>query len=290
MTETEDFRKSGKIASQAREYAKSIVKEGILFGELADKVEAKIISLGAKPAFPMDVSVNNIAAHDCPFPNDPRTLKKGDVVKLDIGVHVNGCVTDTACTVEIGTNNHKKLIEASEKALEEATRLATETGTILKDVGKVISETIKEYGFTPITNLSGHGVGIYIVHDKPTVPNYDNGDKTKLEEGQKIAIEPFATTGIGLVSDGKLAGIYRLIQKRPVRLDGVRKAIEFIEKEYKTLPFCSRWLKFPSVNLILRILEKEEVINQYTQLPEKSGGIVSQAEHTVEVGYGVLTK
>ena len=290
MSEAEDFRKSGKIAAQIREFAKSICNEGALYREIADKVEAKTKELNGKPAFPMDVSVNSIAAHDCPFPNDDRKIKKGDVVKLDMGVHVNGCVTDTACTVEVGTNNHKKLIEASEKALDEAIKLAKEVGTKLCDIGKVISETIKSYGYTPITNLSGHGVGVYIVHDKPTVPNYNNNDQTKLVEGQKIAIEPFATTGLGKVNDGKLAGIYRLVNAKPVRLMSARKLIEYVAKEYNTLPFASRWLNFPNTAFLLRLLEREDILHQYAQLPESSGGIVSQTEHTVEVGYGVLTK
>ena len=290
MSEVEDFRKSGKISAQIREYAKSICKEGILHRELADKVEAKIRELGGKPAFPMDVSVNSMAAHDCPFPNDDRKIKKSDIVKLDMGVHVNGCVTDTACTIEAGTNNHKKLIEASEKALEEAVKLAKEVGTKLCDIGKAISEIINNHGFTPITNLSGHGVGVYIVHDKPTVPNYNNNDQTKLLDGQRIAIEPFATTGAGKVNDGKPAGIYRLVNAKPVRLMSARKLIEYVAKEYNTLPFAARWLNFPNTIFLLRLLEKEDVLHQYTQLPESSGGIVSQFEHTVEVGYGVLTK
>ncbi len=287
----EDWKKSGQITAKARDFAKSICKEGVLYLEIARKIEAKIIELGGKPAFPVDVSVNEMAAHDSPFPDDPRVIKKGDVVKVDIGTHVNGCVTDTAVTIEIGANKHASLIKTSEEALEKATKLASEPGTKLCDVGAMIANTITRLGFTPITNLSGHGLGMFIVHDKPTVPNYNNNDQNKLVEGQHIAIEPFATTGIGRVKDGKPAGLFRLARSGPVRVMSARKLLEFIAKEYNTLPFAARWLtKFPNYQFLLRILEKDGIVEQYTQLPEESGGIVSQAEHTVEVGYGVLTK
>ena len=287
----EDWKKSGQITAKARDFARSLCKEGALYLDIAQKVEKKIIELGGKPAFPVDVSVNEIAAHDSPFPGDVRVLKKGDLVKVDIGSHIEGCVTDTAVTVEIGTTSHADLIKASEEALEKAAALAKEAGTRICDIGDVIAETIKKYKFTPISNLSGHGLGIFIVHDKPIIPNFNNNDQNKLVEGQHIAIEPFATTGSGKVKDGKLAGIYHLARSGPVRVMNARKLLDFIAKEYSTLPFAARWwTKFPNYQFLLRILEKDGIIQQYTQLPEESKGLVSQAEHTVEVGYGVLTK
>jgi len=285
-----DWNTSGEIARKARAYAITLAKEGALHRDIADKTEATIKALGGAPAFPMDVSINNVAAHDCPFINDERALAKGDVVKLDIGVHINGCVTDTAATVEIGTHNQKKLIQASEDALQAAIDII-KPGIEIYKIGQAIEETISSFGFNPIGNLSGHGVGLYIVHDPPTIPNYDNKDTSTLEEGQHIAIEPFATDGVGAVKDGKPAGIYRLLRIKPVRLPNARKLLTFIGKEYQTLPFCERWLtpRFHNVRFLLALLEREGILKQYTQLPEQSGGMVSQAEKTMEVGAGVLT-
>ncbi len=285
----DNWKKSGEIARKAKEYAITLCQEGTLYREIADQVEAKIRELGGQPAFPMDVSVNSLAAHDCPFIQDPRVLIRGDVVKLDIGVHIEGCVTDNACTVEIGTHQHSSLIKASEDALRVAIDLV-KPGLEIWKIGQAVEDAIKTHGFSPITNLCGHGVELYIIHDKPTIPNYNNGDKTKLMEGQKIAIEPFATTGVGAVKDGKPAGIYRFLQKRPVRLPQARQLLDFIEKTYKTLPFTERWLtQFTNVRFLLSLLERDGSITQYTQLPERSGGVVSQAEKTIEVGYGILT-
>mgnify|MGYP001606222000 CR=1 FL=1 len=281
--------KAGKIAAKAREWGKSLFREGTKVLDIAEAVENKTRELGAKPGFPCCISVNSIAAHYSPFVNDDLILKKGDLVKFDMGTQINGKVADTACTIEIGTSKYSKLIEASEKALEAAINVV-KPGVKIREIGAAIEKTIKGYGFQAITNLNGHGLGDYIVHDDPTIPNYDNGDETVLEEGQAIAIEPFATTGVGKVKDGRGCGIYALINKKPTRLSGARQVIEFIEKEFKTLPFSCRWIKVPGAMFILNQLEKEGIIKQYTQLPEISKGLVSQAEHSLIVGHGVITK
>ena len=287
----EDLIKAGEIARKAREFAKEITKENTKYLDLAEKVEAKIIELGGKCAFPVDVSVDFIAAHDTPLYNDERVLKKGDLAKIDLGVHINGYIADTAITVEVNSDNHQKLIEASERALKEAVKLAI-PGTKLFEIGQVIQEQITKSGFVPIKNLSGHGLGQYIVHKSPTLPNYNNNDHTKLEDGMIIAIEPFSTTGQGLVVEGKMSSIYALTKPRNVRNFEARKIIKFISENYKTLPFAERWLIKDfglKARLLLKILENERVIEQFTILPEKSKSLVSQAEHTILVGHGVIT-
>lgn len=286
----EDFIKSGEIAKKAREYGKGLVRDGVKFIDIADKIEAKIIELGGKPGFPVDVSVNSMAAHDCPVYNDERKIEKGDLVKLDIGVHVNGAVTDTAVTVGL-SDEHKKLIEASEKALEEAIKLAKPSVKV-GEIGKKIQEVIQSYGFSPIKNLSGHGIGLYEVHSGITIPNHDNGDETELEEGMKIAIEPFSTTGEGKVKEGKDSEVYEIINLKNTRNRIARDILKFAAEEYKELPFCSRWLikKFGlKAKFGLKLLERDEIIKQFKQLPEISKGFVSQAEHSLIVGGKVLT-
>lgn len=285
-----DWLKAGKIAADAREYAVGICKAGKTYTEVADKTEDFIIKKGAFPAFPMDVSVNHVAAHYCPFIDDESVLEKGDLVKLDIGVHVNGAVADNAITVELGTNKYRDLILASKDACLAACEIAV-PGTEISKLGKVVEETITSAGFSPITNLSGHGVDLWQVHTEPTIPNYDNGNSKKLFEGQHIAIEPFATTGVGSIKEGKPCGVYAFLGKKPVRLDGARKLMAKIEKDYKTLPFTERWLKdVKNVKFLLSLLEKAGVVKQYTVLPEKKDGMVSQYENTVEVGTGITTK
>jgi len=286
----EDYIKSGEICKKAREYGVTLLKEGAKFIDIAEKVEEKIKELGGEPAFPVDVGVNYLAAHDSPRFNDERVLQKGDVVKLDLGVHIKGAITDTAVTVEIGSDKYKKLIESAEEALKKALEMA-KPGVEVRKIGAVIRETIENYGFSAIVNLSGHGVDRYEVHAKPSIPNFDNGDGTKLEEEQVFAIEPFATDGAGKVIEGKPSGIYSLINPKTVRDSNARKLLKYVMEKYQTLPFSERWLmkEFGArVKFALLLLEREGVIKQYSILPEKNKGQVAQAERTIIIGKGVI--
>jgi len=281
----EDWIKAGKIASKAREYGCSLIVEGEKLETVMDKVEEFILKEGAKPAFPAQISLNNIAAHYTSPPGDVLVFEKGDICKLDLGVCVNGAIADTAITKEIGDKN-KELVEASKAALDAAIKII-KPGIQLKEIGKVIEKEITSRGFNPIRNLSGHGLGEYQIHTGDSIPNYDNGDETELKEGDTIAIEPFATTGNGFIKEGKLSTIYRVVNTKPTRSPTSRKVFAHIIEEYKTLPFCLRQLnkKFNQMQVRLAINELERAGNlyHYTQLPEASDGLVSQHEHTLIV-------
>ena len=285
-----DWIKAGEIASEVLEYGKNLIKKDKSILDIIENVEGKIFQLGGKPAFPAQISINEIAAHYSPVKED-FSIKESDIAKLDVGVHVNGAIGDNAVTV----GNNTELIQACRDALNEAIKII-QIGTKLRDIGKVINQTISSYGFNPVKNLTGHSIDIYEQHSGLSIPNYDNGDNFKLEKGMIIAIEPFATTGIGMIEEGKDSGIFKLEKIRNVRTQISKEILDFIVEEYKTLPFTKRWLlkKFPEfkVNFALKNLEKEGIIDQYKQLPEKSKGLVSQAEHTLLIDdkIKILTK
>lgn len=279
--EIQNYKKAGEIAREVKEYARSVIKPGIKLIEIAEKIESKILELGGRPAFPCNLSINDIAAHYTPG-HDDETIASG-LLKVDIGVHINGCIADTAFSLDLEANGeNKKLIEASEKALESAEK-TIKKNISLWEIGKAIQETITKYRFSPIRNLSGHGLAAYKLHANLTIPNYDNQNETKIEEGA-YAIEPFATTGLGVVYDSKPSGIYHLIARKAIRDNLAREILNFIEEEHKTLPFCSRWIvkKFGTRSLIsLKLLEQAGIIYQYPQLIEKSHKKVSQTENTL---------
>lgn len=298
MVNYDDWRKAGQIAAKAREYTASLVKENGKMIDVVEKVEKYIEKLGGKQGFPSpQLSINNIAAHYIAFPNDETVFKKGDVVKVDCGVHVNGCVGDNATTVEVMNNKYSKLIKSVNDARDNAVK-EVKAGAKVCEIGRIIEDTIKGQGFIPIRNLSGHNILPYVVHGGLTVPNYNNKDNTKLEEGMIIAIEPFAIeSGDGLVKEGKPSSIYRLNSEKSVRDAFQREIISFLWKEYKTLPFCTRNLaaKFPlsRLQIALAMLERQGIVYQYPQLPEKSGAIVVQAENSMIVHHDhaeVITK
>ncbi len=281
--ELEKWKKAGKIAAEALEYGKGLIKPGAKLLDVSDLIEKKIEELGAKPAFPCQISCDSIAAHYCADPDDSTVFDK-QVCCLDIGVHVDGFIGDTACTVDL-SGSYSDLVKASEEALKEAVKIV-QIGAVVSEIGKVIQEAISSFGFSPIKNLTGHGLSKFNIHDKPTIPNFDTGDKTVLEKGMVIAIEPFATNGAGMVYEQERANIFSLLQKKPVRSAFAREVLKEIEK-YNELPFTTRWLArkttLPKVNFALRELLRQDIIKQYPPLPEKNKGIVSQAEHSLIV-------
>jgi len=281
MENKEDWEKAGQIAKQVIEYSKTIIKKEVPLLEIAEKIESKIIELGGKPAFPINLGIDDIAAHYTPFVDD-ETKAEG-LLKVDIGVHVNGAVADTAFSMDLeNSEENKKLIQAAEYALNEAIKISKK-GIKINELGSAIHEQITKAGFSPIRNLSGHKIEKYNLHAGLTIPNYDNGNTTELDLGV-YAIEPFTTNGNGVVYDGKPSSIYRFIERRAVRDSTARKIIEFVEEEYQGLPFCQRWIikKFgPLAKISLRIMVQNGILHEYNQLVEKAHGKVAQAEHTL---------
>ena len=276
-----EYIKAGKMAKEAIQYAKSIIKKGMPLLEIAEKIEYKILELGGKPAFPVNLSINEIAAHDTPSFNDTRTAF--GLLKVDLGVSVDGYCADTAFSIDLENNEeNKKLILAAEEALKKATEL-TKLNIPLNDIGFIIEKTINSHGFKPIQNLSGHSIEKYNLHAGITIPNTGNSSPKQIEQGV-YAIEPFSTNGLGSVKDGKPSGIYHLEKPGNVRDSFAREVLAFIAEQYSTLPFCSRWIhkKFGSRGLLaLRQIESSGILHHYHQLIESGKGKVAQAEHTI---------
>ncbi len=286
------YKKAGKIAAEALEYGKGLIKKGALLVDVADKTEKKIFELGAEPAFPAQLSLNETAAHYCPDMED-NTVLEDQLICLDVGAHIDGYIGDNACTVDL-SGKYSELVKASQKALEEASKILR-PGITIGEIGNIIEETITSFGFNPVKNLSGHGLEQYEVHTKPTIFNCKNEDKTELEAGQVIAIEPFATNGEGMIKEKGNANVFNMIVKRPVRVGFMRNMLSEIDR-YNGMPFTKRWLykKFSpaKVNFALTQFKNLGMIREYPPLVEKSNGFVSQAEASflIDDEVVVLTK
>jgi methionyl aminopeptidase len=284
----EKILKAGEIAKKVREYAKSIVKPNVPLLEIAEKIESKIVELGGKPAFPTNLSINEIAAHYTPSYND-ETRASG-LLKVDMGVQIDGWIADFTFSVDLENNaENKKLIEASEKALKNAIQKAQQEKS-LGEIGTAIQETIESYGFSPIINLTGHEMNEYELHSGLTILNISNNNSEKLGKGL-YAIEPFVTKGSGKIYEGKPSGIYALADDKNIRGNDAREVLNYIAETYKTLPFCSRWLvkKFGTKCLFaLRQLEENGNLHQYPQLIEVSKAKVAQSENTILVDEKVI--
>ncbi len=281
----EKLRKAGELAAQVREYALTLIEEDARIKDISDKIENRIFELGGKPAFPVCVSINEVAAHQVPGTEDRTVLKKGDLVKIDLGVHVDGYIADTAVSVSVGKNaENEKLIEATKIALAEALKLA-KPGVKVCEIGGAISQAITAAGFRPVKNLFGHCVERYNLHAGANIPNYDNKDETEIEAGMVLAVEPFATTGEGFVEDTKNVEVYKVAKQGNVRAN--RDILKYVLDEYNLLPFARRWLtkKFGilKTNLFLKEAAAKGILYEHHALVERSNGKVAQTEHTVIV-------
>jgi methionyl aminopeptidase len=280
----DNYKKAQAISDQVMEFARSLAKENAKALDVAEKIEKKIKELGGKIAFPVNISVNENAAHYTPDVNDSLLLKENDLVKIDVGVHCDGYIWDKAFSVCIGKKTHP-LIEASEKGLQEALKLI-KPGTKVFEISEVVENTVKNLGFNPVHNLCGHGLEQFNQHAPPSIPNGKNTIQEKIEGNQVIAMEVFTTNGTGLVKESSPILIYRFNQDKPVRLFEARKILEKSKVEFEGLPFARRWLKEFSplrIDLALKQLTDVDALTGYPILKEETGGLVAQTEETVVI-------
>ncbi len=270
---------AGKLASAILRESAQEIRVGRSFLELVDSVESRVRENGADLAFPLNVSLNEDAAHDTASPGDERLFAKGNVIKLDLGVQIDGYIADTATTVDLG--NNALLLDASHEALEAAIRLVR-PGVTAGEIGAVVEREITRRGYRPIANLTGHGLDRYVQHRDPTIPNIAINGGSVLEEGMAFAIEPFATTGSGRVGEKTRIEIYSQIAEKPVRIPSARAAMEKV-KERHGLPFSRRWLDDKKMDLTLPGLVRSGILHGYPVLSDIPGSLVSQHEHTLIV-------
>ena len=276
------YKEAGKIAKIVRDEGKSLVKPGVKIIDIAESVEKRIHELGGVPAWPLNISINEIAAHYSPSRGDETTVKENDLVKLDVGVSVDGYIADTACTIAL-SDEDKILVEATDNALQEAIKLV-KPGIDVNEIATKIEEIIKSYNLNPIINLTGHGLERFLIHAEPRIPNYKSDYHYKLQEGQVIAIEPFATRGRNFIKeeDDDRALTYSLIQEKPCRSKEAREIIEKM-KERKGMPFSDRWLDIGGMKLRVAMKELSERNCLGIHRILKGNSKISHSEHTVIV-------
>jgi methionyl aminopeptidase len=303
----EMYKKSGKIVSKIRKMAVDHVEADMKILDLIEFVEGNIIEMGGKPAFPCNVSINEITAHYTSPPGDESTIKMGDLVKIDLGAQVDGYIADSAISVLVGADDsdvtedseqdlHLKMIETAHEALESAISTIKD-GIELGKVGTAIEDTINSRGLNSVSNLTGHSMDRWILHSGLSIPNVKEDNKHIIQEGDVLAIEPFVTNGVGRVGDMNDAYIFRFLRERPMRMVQARKLMNIIAINYRNLPFSQRWLaehiNSKHLNMAMRQLLASRAIYPYHVLKEKSDARVAQAEHTVIVesdGCNVITE
>ena len=280
----EKYLKAGRIVAEALQYGRGLIKEGTKIVDIADAVERKVGTLGGKLAFPVNISINEIAAHYSPVLDDKIKIKSEDYVKLDVGAHVDGWIADSAITVRIAGED--KLIKCANKMLATALPMFR-PGVSLAEIGRAIEEVAKDFKFNSVRNLTGHSLGQYNLHAGYVVPNIGTTSNKVLTEGEVYAVEPFCTPGGGWVKDSGPPMIFRWLSDRPVRMMETRKILELGKNNFYKLPFAKRWLQTQitgaKLELALNQAMASGALHYYNILKESSGGMVAQAEHTVIV-------
>ncbi len=284
----EELREAGKITKKIIGQLEGLVIVGASYRDVAETIEEMIVEEGAKPAFPVNISVNEAAAHDTPDRDDERVFTDNDLVKIDFGVWLNNAFTDVARTIDL-SGKYADLVSTAEKALENAVK-AIKPGVKVGDIGGIIENTIKKEGLKPIVNLTGHKMEPLMLHAGIEIPNIKTSDPYEFEAGDVFAIEPFVTTGDakGYVKETEDVRIFSLIYPKQPRMRHSRKLLSFIVENYLSMPFAERWLhKAIDSKLMLHSAIKEllkmKVLEAYPVLVEASGKPVAQMETNVVV-------
>ena len=287
--------KSGKIAARVLSEISSEIEPGKRIIKICALAENKIKEYGGTPAFPLNVSINHIAAHSTSPRGDRSEIPEFGLVKLDVGVHVDGYITDTARTIDID-GTLEGFVSATEDALLEAIDLMR-PGAELGDVGHAIEKVINEYGLKPVKNLSGHSLKKFRLHAGKIVPNVKKKGVGIVEVGEYYAIEPFATSGTGTVIDSEYVYIFANTGLDEPMEGTTEKLRKYLRDKYGPLLFASRWIgtSVKDVDVVeeIKALLKAKALRGYPMQIEKKGRPVSQTEHTVyisEDGPIVLTQ
>jgi len=282
--EVEKIMKAGRIVRAVREAAPMMVFEGARAIDICNGVEAEVRRLGGEPAFPCNVSIDEVGAHYTSPPGDETVIPPMSLVKVDIGAHVDGFLADSAVTVSVGSE-HEEMIGVAEDALARAIQAVRVSGMV-SDVGVVVEKYVRSMGFKPIRNLTGHQISQYTVHAGVSIPNVNEGLEGfggRFQPWSIYALEPFVTLpeARGVIQEGRLGNILHLAKLKKPKDPGQRALFEHIYGKYRTLPFARRWLVGAPRAEAEGAMLASRALYEYPTLVEASHMPIAQAEHTL---------
>lgn len=280
------YRRAGRIAAECREWAREHIRAGATVASVLEGVEDLIRERGAQPGFPAQSSRNSVAAHYCSPPGDSLRYEEGDCVKVDIGVHVDGYVADTATSVDLSSDGRwLALIQASADALAAAIATVGD-GVGVGQIGAAIERTILAAGYNPVRNLTGHGLGRWKVHTPPQIPNHAERTGARLKTGMVFAIEPFACNGEGYIAERGRAEVFMMVRP-PTKAKGLDRDVLRAIESWRGLPVARRYftdLPASAVEDTLSKLARQGSLMRYPPLVEHDGVMVAQTEHSIFLG------
>lgn len=288
-SDIQDYIKAGKGVIAAKKLAKTIIKPGVPLLEVANRCEEEIIKNGCELSFPINLSLNEIAAHYSPPIGDKTAVPEKGLLKIDIGSHFNGYIADSAFTINLDEDPIlQNYVDAAKEAVAAAIDLFV-PGVKLYELGEAIAQKIINRGLRPITNLGGHELKQFTLHAGAFIPNYkEKLHNQVLKPGDAYACEPFATSGVGKVENGAYSYIFRFVKKAKRNLSYEQQGyMNKIKKNFKNLPFSPRWIINRNLipkDKILRTIESflgRKILDKYPILIERAKEPVAQEEHTI---------
>jgi len=288
-SDIQDYIKAGKGVIAAKKLAKTIIKPGVPLLEVANRCEEEIIKNGCELSFPINLSLNEIAAHYSPPIGDKTVVPEKGLLKIDIGSHFNGYIADSAFTINLDEDPIlQNYVDAAKEAVAAAIDLFV-PGVKLYELGEAIAQKIINRGLRPITNLGGHELKQFTLHAGAFIPNYkEKLHNQVLKPGDAYACEPFATSGVGKVENGAYSYIFRFVKKAKRNLSYEQQGyMNKIKKNFKNLPFSPRWIINRNLipkDKILRTIESflgRKILDKYPILIERAKEPVAQEEHTI---------
>jgi len=340
----EDFRRAALIHKIARKKALSLLYTGAKLADLVDAVESIILKMlkqdpntyylkgsnneNSGIAFPVGVNINNVVAHDSktnPINGnaDDRKFCKGDVVKVDIGVHINGRIIDSAFThivtdkpgVHDKNNIYNSVLEASRESVFFAIKMAGPEQR-LYEVSESIAEIIDSYEvilnndseglpIKPIKGIGGHNINQYQIHGGKLIlsePDYETQGDERMKEDEVYAIETYASTGYGVMTQNtEMNRCTHFMEANHVDIEN-NKAITKKDKKFfrqtdffewlqtrKGLPYSSTWLdnkSIPKLEKAIKMGVSSGQLISYPPLFDEENSVVAQFEHTIHVKNG----
>ena len=295
----ESLRKAGKIAQEVKKFIRPKIKVGVLAKEIIESSEKKIVELGCDCAFPVNFCLNNFAAHyTSPMKDDNLTINEGDIVKVDLGVHIEGYIVDTAFSINFNTDKRlENIVQATQVAVDGGKMMA-KPKINTREIGKKIESIVKGFKYNPIKELGGHQIERWKIHGKKALPELGSQSGDIMEEGDIFSVEVFASTGEGSIHMTNAVHIYELnpyTGRVPLRRKTSKQILGYVNKTYKTLPFAERWLAQEfrmGVLFGLQELVQQGKLQTHYVLAENKGVYVAQSEETIlitENGFEQLT-
>lgn len=202
--EIESMKQGGLILKKVMDMLLPFVVDGVSTDVIDQKADELIKRCHAEPSFKKVkgyrwatcLPVNDQIVHT---PPSKRILKRGDLLTIDIGVYYQSYHTDYAESFNIGQSPNKKVqlfLDAGKKALGKAIDCARPKN-LIKHISHAIEDTIKQYGYYVVKNLTGHGIGKKL-HEAPMIPGYVDGSSDQniiIEKGMAFAIEVIYAMG-----------------------------------------------------------------------------------------------